>query len=202
MADNVEITEGQGATIATDDVSGAHFQRVKLVDGTLDGSAAIAGDATYGLDVDVTRLPATPAGDNNIGNVDIASALPAGTNLIGRISASAETSTVYNATTALTPKFAAVRCNTSGNNTLVAAVADKKIRVLAGLLVAAGTATVRFESGANGTALTGQMALVANTGFQIPYCPVGNFETGVNTLLNLELSAAVYLDGWLVYVEV
>jgi hypothetical protein len=72
MADNVEISAGTGTTIATDDTGGGlHFQRVKLVDGTADSTAAIAGDATYGLDVDVTRLPALPAGTNNIGDVDV-----------------------------------------------------------------------------------------------------------------------------------
>lgn len=57
MADNVAITAGSGTSVATDDVSGVHFQRVKLVDGAADSSAAIGGDATHGLDVDVTRLP-------------------------------------------------------------------------------------------------------------------------------------------------
>jgi len=56
MADNVAITAGSGTTVATDDVSGVHYQRVKLVDGTLDGTGAIGGDATNGLDVDVTRV--------------------------------------------------------------------------------------------------------------------------------------------------
>lgn len=44
----------------------------------------IPGDATNGLDVDVTRLPALPAGTNNIGDVDIVTmpnvTLAAGTN--------------------------------------------------------------------------------------------------------------------------
>jgi hypothetical protein len=53
MADNVAITAGSGTTIATDDVSAVHFQRVKLVDGTLDSTAAIPGDATNGLYVNV-----------------------------------------------------------------------------------------------------------------------------------------------------
>lgn len=35
--------------------------------------ALVGGDAANGLDVDVTRLPALPAGNNNIGDVDIAS---------------------------------------------------------------------------------------------------------------------------------
>ncbi len=147
---------------------------------------AATGEATYGLDVDVTRLPA----------------LAAGTNLIGRISASLETSTIYNGTTALTPKFAVIDHATSGDNTVVSAVAGKKIRVLAAFLVAAGTATVRFESGAGGTALTGQMSLVANTGFVLPYNPVGWFETAAAALLNIELSAAESVDGCVVYIEV
>ena len=47
---------------------------------------------------------------------------------------------------------------TSGNNTLVAAVTGKKIRVLALTATMTGTAvTIRFEDGAGGTALTGQM---------------------------------------------
>lgn len=56
MADNVLYNSTGSTTIATDDVSSVHYQRVKLVDGTLESTAAIPGDATYGLDVDVTRV--------------------------------------------------------------------------------------------------------------------------------------------------
>lgn len=47
----------------------------------------LRGDAANGLDVDVTRLPALPAGTNNIGDVDVLTlpALPAGTNNIGDV---------------------------------------------------------------------------------------------------------------------
>ncbi len=128
--------------------------------------------------------------------------LAAGTALIGRVSSSPETSTVYDGTTALVPKFAILDAATSGNNTLVAAVSGKKIRVLQLMLVAAGTVNVRFESGADGTALSGQMQLVAQTGFSLPFSPTGWFETASNTLLNLELSAAISCDGLLVYIEV
>jgi hypothetical protein len=69
-------------------------------------------------------------------------------------------------------------------------------------MISAGTATARFESGASGTALTGQMNLVANSGFTLPYNPGGWFETADNALLNLELSAAVSVDGSFSYVEV
>lgn len=60
MADNVAITAGSGTNIATDQLAGGeHVQYVKLMDGTLDGSGKIGGDATNGLDVDVTRVQGT-----------------------------------------------------------------------------------------------------------------------------------------------
>lgn len=99
-------------------------------------------------------------------------------------------------------KYAVIDDATSGDNTLVAAVASRKIRVLALFMVSAGTVNARFEDGAAGTALTGQMNLVANSGFTLPFNPAGWFETSVNTLLNLELSAAVSVDGSITYIEV
>ena len=56
MVDDVEITAGSGTIIKTDQVGTDHVQYVKLMDGTLDGSDVIPGDAANGLDVDVTRL--------------------------------------------------------------------------------------------------------------------------------------------------
>jgi hypothetical protein len=81
MADNVPITAGTGTDVATDDVAGVHYQKVKL-DGGGDGATSpITGDTANGLDVDVTRLPALVAGSANIGDVDIASA-PTGASAI------------------------------------------------------------------------------------------------------------------------
>jgi len=67
ITDNITIpATGTGTAtplVATDEiqVSGtatlAHVQFVKLVDGTLNGTGAIGGDAANGLDVDVTRIP-------------------------------------------------------------------------------------------------------------------------------------------------
>jgi hypothetical protein len=100
-------------------------------------------------------------------------------------------------------KRALIDAATSGDNTLVAAVTNKKIRVLACFLIMTGTAiTIRFESGAGGTALTGQMQPSQGGGFVLPYNPVGWFETNAGELLNLELSGAQSVDGVLVYAEV
>lgn len=99
-------------------------------------------------------------------------------------------------------KSAVINTSTSGDNTIVAAVATKRIRVLAVAIVSDGTTDVRWESGASGTALTGQIPLQAREGYTISN-PWGLFETAaVNTLLNLELTAAVNVHGWVTYIEV
>ncbi len=66
MSDNVPLPALSG-TVATDDVavnggSTAQVQYVKLVDGTANGTDGIQGNATNGLEVDVTRvIPGTTA---------------------------------------------------------------------------------------------------------------------------------------------
>jgi hypothetical protein len=64
MADNKVIDNGAltDFTIRTDEIAGLDYQYVKLADGTDGSSALIGGDATNGLDVDVTRVvPGTGA---------------------------------------------------------------------------------------------------------------------------------------------
>lgn len=91
----------------------------------------------------------------------------------------------------------------SGDNTLVAAVTGRKIRVLSLFLIVAGAVNVRFESGAGGTALTGVMNFgAAGDGVVLGYNPLGWFETAAGSLLNLELSGAVSVDGALQYIEI
>lgn len=156
---------------------------VGLVGSGSGGGALIPGDATDGLYVNVRQIPAAARTTD-------------------AIAVAHQTDAIMNGATALTPKFAVIDNATSGDNTLVAAVASKKVRVLAAFLVAAAAVNVRFESGAGGTALTGQMNVGANGGFVLPFNPVGWFETASNTLLNMELSGATSCDGCLVYVEV
>jgi hypothetical protein len=104
--------------------------------------------------------------------------------------------------TELTPKFAAISAAGSGNNTLVAAVTGKKIRVIAMAVIATGAVNAKLQSGAGGTDITGLFYLAANGGFVLPYNPVGWCETAAAALLNLNLSGAVAVGGCLVYVEV
>lgn len=165
-------------------------------------------------DVDVASLPALPAGNNNIGDVDVASlpATPAGTNLIGKVSAGPDSSVVYDGTTALTPKFAKISAAASGDNTLVAGVASKKIRVLSICLINSGTAvSCYFTSATAGTAIfadvTNKIPLdktgaAGAGGFILGSNPQGWMETSAGQALVLNLSAAQGVCGGLTYVEV
>jgi len=56
VADNTPITPGSGVDIASDDVGGVQFQRVKIDMGGDGASLPAFGDATYGLGVDVKRV--------------------------------------------------------------------------------------------------------------------------------------------------
>lgn len=87
MADSsVPITSGTGTNIdtRTESVNGDHRQVVVIGDPAT-GTGVAPVDAVNGLGVKI--IPALPAGDNNIGNVDIVTlpVLPAGTNNIGDV---------------------------------------------------------------------------------------------------------------------
>lgn len=89
MADNTELSLGSGGdVIATDDIAGVKYQRVKLTHGA-DGSATDVSSASP-LPVTVASIT---AGDNNIGNVDVASLVPGtGATNLGKAEDAAHTS--------------------------------------------------------------------------------------------------------------
>lgn len=98
---------------------------------------------------------------------------------------------------------AVIAAATLGDNTLVAGVLARRIRVLSLALVANGGAnSVRLESGAGGTALTGVIDLPAGGQLTLAPHPSGWAETAAGALLNLELSAATAVGGLLTYVLV
>ena len=144
---------------------------------------------------------ALPAGDNNIGNIDLASAIPAGSNLIGQVIAGGQTSSLYAGTTELTPKYAAITITAQGSNQVVAGVASKKIRVLQYGLVCGIATSVMWRS-ATATNLSGSMQFAANGGISASYSPVGLFETGVASSLALEINIASVVGGHILYVEI
>lgn len=94
MADNTTLNAGTGGdVVASDDIGGVKFQRVKVVlgaDGVNDGDVAAGNRLPVGLDSGTVAGGASlPAGTNNIGDVDVVTlpnvTLAAGTNNIGDV---------------------------------------------------------------------------------------------------------------------
>ena len=100
---------------------------------------------------------------------------------------------------------AAISGATSGDNTLVAAAAAGiKTKVLGLYLRVAAAVNIRLESGAGGTALTGVMAFAAAGDYLVlPMAMPGYHwvETAAAALLNMELSGAVQVSGFIVYYQ-
>ena len=102
-------------------------------------------------------------------------------------------------------QYTAVSASTLGNNTLVAAAGSGiAIRVVSLVLCASGGAnTLKLQSDAGGTDLTGVIALAATTGqLVLPYNPAGWCQTASNKLLNMVLTAGTAVSGVLGYVTV
>lgn len=179
MADNVTIpASGTGTAtpvIATDDVSGVHYQYVKLVDGAADATGKIGGDATNGLDVDVTRLPSgtiagassLPAGTNNIGDVDVLS-IAAGDNNIGNV----DVVTLPNVTLAASTNTNEV----VGDAAHDAAIAGNPVRVGGRAVNAELTAVANGDTADLVTDLVGKQIVM-------PYANPENFLSGVTSAI-------------------
>lgn len=97
-------------------------------------------------------------------------------------------------------QFAVIDAAATPNNELVAAVTDKRIRVLGFFLVSLTAVGIRFESGPAGAALTGVMTPGANGRLEPAFNPLGHFQTVAGQSLNLELASAVQVSGALTYV--
>lgn len=172
-----------------------------------DGSYDLSGGAhAYGWDVTSGAWVKLPV-DHGSGALKMYVAggsvtLAAGSALIGEVAASAETSTVFNGATALTPKFAPITASAPGATEVVAAVTSKKIRVLSYILIANGTVNTKFQSHVAPTDKTGLAYLVANSGVSVAFSPIGHFETVSGEALDINLSAGVAVGGHLTYVEV
>lgn len=222
MSDNITVDNGvlTDFVVSADEAGSGQVQRVKL-SYSGDGLDTHIGADVNGLDVDVTRLPTLPAGTNNIGDVDIASALPAGNNNIGDVDLASmpaaarttdsvsnvlATDAIMNNLTVLTPKFAKanVAASTTDGN-IVTAVGGKKIRVLEFRLHAGGTATtVTFNSkpAGAGTAISELFALGINGMRDDGFSPIGHFETVTGEGLTVTTGAGATTGIGVVYVEI
>ncbi len=94
---------------------------------------------------------------------------------------SVETGSIYNGSTALTPKFAFANVSASQtDSSLVTAVTSKHIRVHQVMFVAGATGTTlvfNSKPGGGGSAISPLFANAANSGASLPFSPMGWFQT-------------------------
>lgn len=95
-------------------------------------------------------------------------------------------------------KFVSIDQNTVAEHSIVAAVAEKRIRVVHFALVVAAAQTIRFRSGAAGTVISGVMSLAANGGVAV-MCEDGLFETAVGAALIMQLTTTGQTGGHMGY---
>lgn len=99
------------------------------------------------------------------------------------------------------PRFLSVSAAVGADNTLVTAVAGKRILVLQYSLNAAGGAnTITFKSGS--TAISGAMDIASDATIEASLSPYGVLQTDSGAALVMNLSAATLVAGHLVYVLV
>lgn len=175
MADNVTITPGTGASVATDEIGGIHYQRVKVALGA-DGSAADAASGAGTVSDAVQRI--TLASDDP--------AVAALADLLAQLRPIAETDL----------SEVRIDVSSSGDTAIVGAEAGETTRVHRLILIAAEAVTVQIKDGS--TVLL-ETPLVANQGFILGFEERPWFTTTANTALNINLSAAVSVQGRLYY---
>jgi hypothetical protein len=96
--------------------------------------------------------------------------------------------------------FAVIDTAASGDNTIVAADATRKIKVMSYVVVADAALAVRWKSGA-ATSLSGAMSLAPNGGVATAAAPPGSWlmETAPAQNLVLNLGGAVGARGHIAY---
>ncbi len=156
------------------------------------GGLTFASDDVAG--VHYPRVKPSWGVDGSVVDTSVAAPMP--------VQSSMESSQMTTGGVVVTPKSVAIAASATGSNTIIAAVSGKKIRVLACAMISSGVVNAKFRDGAAGSDKTGLFYLVANTGLVLPFNPSGWFETTANTLLSLDLSAAIAVGGVLTYIEV
>lgn len=134
---NAAMAASTPVTLASDDTLAT---AIKTAAEAIQAAVELIDNCISGNEAQVDVIAALPAGSNaigklaansgvDIGDVDVTS-IAAGTNTIGGVIGQPSTTAAYDGTTACTVKEFMVVGTTAGNNTLVAAVAAKKIRLL------------------------------------------------------------------------
>lgn len=143
--------------------------------------------------VQVQRVKAGWGADGTYNDPSVASPVPS--------QSTVESSQMTAAGVVLTPLFAPININTSGDNTIVASPGAKVLRVLSYVLVADGAVAVKWGD-TTPQYTSGAMSLAANGGVSAPFSPVGHVQTASAKGIVLNLSGAVGVRGHLTYISI
>ena len=178
MADNVAITAGAGTSIASDDIGGVQWQRIKV--GWGDDGVAVDTSLTNPLPVQA----------------------PAATRTTHSIAVALQSDALMLASTTVTPKyFSETVAAADTDEELIAAVAGKKLRIVALVAQCGATGTdMTFESST--TTRKHKIPAGANGGQVLPFNPSGWFETAVGESLTVTTGAGSSCEISGVYIEV
>lgn len=202
MPDNTVLNAGSGGDTIRDVAKNSIKTPVCILD---IGGAGAESLLAAGQAAKANSLPVTLASDQGAlavsGTVAVSGlpALPAGANLVGQVAGAQQIGILYNGTTPVTVQQVAVNCASSGSNQLVAAVVGQKVRVHKFLFVVGGGVSLTVADGS--TPLTGAMPLVANQILSGAEGPLPHFTGGTGNALNLVLSSAVQVSGYLLYAQ-
>lgn len=193
MADNISVTAGSGTTVATDDVAGVHYQKVKLAIGAADAANLLAVGAGV-VDTGTPRI--TIASDDPV--VSALSTL----NTVAAAIQTATEGTEANTGTAITglPRFDLEATSdltrtfgsgsTAAEASLVAAVVGQTTRVHRLTATMAGAGYITLLNGSAGTELF-RLTFPAAGAYVIDFDPRPYAVTSANTALYWARSAAV-----------
>ena len=99
-------------------------------------------------------------------------------------------------------KHAKISASSAGATEIVAAVSGKKIKVCHVNIVSNGSVNVKWQSAT--TDLTGLAYLTQYSGYETAFCPPAFgclFETALGAALNINLSGAIAVGGFITYYE-
>ena len=191
MADNVELNSGSGgATLATDDISGTHHQRVKIQHGA-DGSATDVSSAS--------PLPVTlPTGAATAANQSTAntalSAIQTAVETLDNIVSGSEAQ--VDVVTSALPTGAATSANQSTANTALSAI-QTAVETLDNIVSGNEAQVDIVASLPAGTNAIGKLA--ANDGVDIGDVDVMSISAGANLIGDVGLSGARTSGGTTIY---
>lgn len=197
MAEHIIVNSMAGGdTVAADEISSVKYQRIKVVvgaDGVNDGDVSSANP------LPVNQTAALPAGDNNIGNVDVVTlpALAAGTNAIGKLAANSGVDigdvTLNNLTT--TPVYTQSNITGIANNRKVVTTAGTAVALAA--TTACKRVTITAETDNTGVIVVGGSGVVAALATRqgVPLNAGDTYELDITDLASVYIDSTVNGDG-------